>query len=332
MAGLFSQFKPDRLSGFPLPDRCPIDSVSVWGDVFDLQFDDIAAAEFAIDGQIEHREIAGSSLGLKLAPYRPDVLWPEGRFCPVTSPCSKARVLLVTGKSSLARPWPGSSVTEDGHHAHSSIVIRSESRVSLSASRSVSPPIIPNGLIVAKDKSASPTWADVKAFLLTFDRAGLQGLVQDLYAASKDNQAFLHARFGLGPDQLGPYKATISRWINPDLMKNQTVSVSKAKKAIANYNKAIGRPEGLAELSIFFCEEAFSFVEGCSFSDERYFVALIRMYDQSVNRVLSLPLAERRAYVERLGKLRTRAKRVGWGVEDELNDLWHAADFDEQLE
>ena len=185
---------------------------------------------------------------------------------------------------------------------------------------------------MAKDKSASPSWADVKAFLLTFDRAGLQGLVQDLYAASKDNQAFLHARLGLGPDQLGPYKATISRWINPDLMKNQTVSVSKAKKAIANYNKAIGRLEGLAELSIFFCEEAFSFVEGCSFSDEQYFVGLIRMYDRSVNRVLSLPLAERRAYVERLGKLRTRAKRAGWGVENELNDLWHDADFDEQLE
>lgn len=190
----------------------------------------------------------------------------------------------------------------------------------------------PGGFNVAKAKCASPTWADVKALLLTFDRAGLQGLVQDLYAASKDNQAFLHARFGLGPDQLSPYKATISRWINPDLMKNQAVSVSKAKRAIADYNKAIGHAEGLAELSIFFCEEALSFVEGCGFSDKRYFIALIRMYDRSVNRVLRLPLDERRAYVERLGKLRTRAKRVGWGVEEELNDLWYAADFDEQLE
>ena len=190
----------------------------------------------------------------------------------------------------------------------------------------------PSGLIVAKDNSASPTWADVKALLVTFDRAGLQELVQDLYAASKDNQAFLHARFGLGPDQLGPYKAAISRWINPDLMKNQAVSVSKAKKAIADYHKAVGRQEGLAELSIFFCEEAFSFVEGCSFDDERYFVALIRMYDRSVNRVLSLPVAERRAYVERLDKLRSRVKNVGWGVEDELNDRWHSADFDEGLE
>ena len=61
-------------------------------------------------------------------------------------------------------------------------------------------------------------------------------------------------------------------------MKNQTVSVSNAKKAIADYNKAIGRPEGLAELSIFFCEEAFSFVEGCSFSDDQYFVALRRCW------------------------------------------------------
>ena len=185
---------------------------------------------------------------------------------------------------------------------------------------------------MAKDKSALPTWADVRAFLLKFDRPGLQGLIQDLYAASKDNQAFLHARFGLGSDQLKPYKATISRWINPDLMKNQAVSVSKAKKAIADYEKAIGRPEGLAELSVFFCEEAFTLVEECSFGDERYFIALIRMYARSVNVVLSLSLAERRAYVERLAKLRSRSKHLGWGVDGAFNDIWYDADFDDQLD
>lgn len=194
------------------------------------------------------------------------------------------------------------------------------------------PDPIPSGLTVAKDKSAPPTWADVRAFLFKFDRPGLQGLIQDLYAASKDNQAFLHARFGLGSDQLKPYKATISRWINPDLMKNQAVSVSKAKKAIADYEKAIGRPEGLAELSVFFCEEAFTFVEECSFGDERYFIALIRMYARSVNFVLGLPLAERRAYVERLGKLRSRSKHLGWGVDGAFNDIWYDADFDDQLD
>ena len=111
-------------------------------------------------------------------------------------------------------------------------------------------------------------------------------------------------------------------------MKNQAVSVSKAKKAIADYEKAIGRPEGLTELSVFFCEEAFRFVEECSFGDERYFIALIRMYARSVNCVLSLPLAERRAYVERLGELRSRSKHVGWGVDGAFNDIWYDAEFD----
>src|ERR1700693_1946954 len=114
---------------------------------------------------------------------------------------------------------------------------------------------------VVRSKNASPTWNDVRIALLDFDRAGLRGLVQDLYTASKNNQAFLHARLGLGHDQLKPYKASISMWICPDVMRNQPISVSKAKKAIADYKKAIGRPDGLAELSMFYCEEAFRFLE-----------------------------------------------------------------------
>ena len=51
-----------------------------------------------------------------------------------------------------------------------------------------------------KDKT-STTWSDVKAKLGNFDRVGLLGLVQDLYTASKDNQNFLHTRFGLGCDE-----------------------------------------------------------------------------------------------------------------------------------
>ena len=182
---------------------------------------------------------------------------------------------------------------------------------------------------MASGKKARPTWSDVKAEIRAFDRAGLQGLVQDLYAASKDNQAFLHSRLGLGHDQLKPYKEVISRWICPDPMRNQPISVSKSKKAIADYKKAIGRPEGLAELSIFYCEEAFSFLESCGMEDESYFLALVRTYDRATNFVLSLPPTERGTYVGRLDKLRSRARHVGWGVQDELNDLWYAAGFDE---
>ena len=182
---------------------------------------------------------------------------------------------------------------------------------------------------VVRSKNTSPTWNDVKTALMDFDHAGLRGLVQDLYTASKDNQAFLHARLGLGHDQLQPFKANITRWISPDLMKGQPISVSNAKKAIADYKKAIGRPDGIAELSIFYCEEAFGFLESCSMEDEGYFAALIHMYEHSLEFVSSLPPAERITYLERLDKLRSRGRNVGWAVEEELNGLWYAAAFDE---
>ena len=182
---------------------------------------------------------------------------------------------------------------------------------------------------VVRSKNVSPTWSDVRTVLLDFDRADLRGLVQDLYTASKDNQAFLHARLGLGHDQLRPFKASISRWISPDLMKGQPISISKAKKAIADYKKAIGRPNGMAEPSLFYCEEAIGFVESCSLEDESYFAALIRMYGRSLEFVSSLPPAERTIYLERLDKLRARGRNVGWAVEEEFNSLWYAAALDE---
>ncbi|MFZ0707421.1 MAG: hypothetical protein WAM71_17610 [Candidatus Korobacteraceae bacterium] len=67
---------------------------------------------------------------------------------------------------------------------------------------------------MAKHQSKSqPTWVDVKVKLAIFDRAALLELIHHLYAAHKDNQAFLHARFGLGQDVLEPYKKTIDRWL-----------------------------------------------------------------------------------------------------------------------
>jgi hypothetical protein len=99
---------------------------------------------------------------------------------------------------------------------------------------------------MARTKTAA-NWSSVKTGLRDFDRTGLLGLLQDLYTASKENQAFLHARLNLGGDPLAPYKAAISRWICPDVFRNQPVSVAKAKKAISDYKKAIGHPEGIAE-------------------------------------------------------------------------------------
>ena len=80
-----------------------------------------------------------------------------------------------------------------------------------------------------------PTWSDLKGRLAEFDRPALIGLIQDLYAANKDNQDFLHARFALGKDVLKPYKDAIERWVCPDVTGHDDISVANAKKAITDY-------------------------------------------------------------------------------------------------
>lgn len=161
----------------------------------------------------------------------------------------------------------------------------------------------------------------MKANLTEFDRAGLLGLVQDLYAADKNNQAFLHARFGLGRDVLALYKACIDRWLWPDVARNQWTSVATAKKAIADYKKAVGQPEGLAELMVFYCEQAAGFSREYGLQDAGYFDALVRMFEQALKGSATLPARQRDTMLNRLDAVRRSSHNFGYGVGYELDDL-----------
>ena len=172
--------------------------------------------------------------------------------------------------------------------------------------------------MATKTKKPKPTWSDVKTKIADLDHAGLIGLIQDLYAANKDIQIFINSRFELGDDILKPYKEVISRWICPDIMRNQPISVAKAKKAIIDYKKAVGKTEGLAELSVFYCEEALVFLGYCGMDDEGYFDALVRMYSQALKYVRELPESKQQAYIDRLLDVCNESKNVGWGVRDDM--------------
>jgi hypothetical protein len=175
--------------------------------------------------------------------------------------------------------------------------------------------------MTSKSKS-NPSWGDVKAQLAHFDRAGLIGLLGDLHNLGRDNQAFLNSRLGLGADPLAPYKKTISRWIYPDLRRNQEISIAKAKKAIADYRKAIGLPEGVAELSSFYCEMAVKMAAECVIEGERYFMALVRMFEQALAALMALAHDQRKPMLERLDAARLMTGAIGWGVRDTMDELW----------
>ena len=166
------------------------------------------------------------------------------------------------------------------------------------------------------------TWTYLKCRLNELDRSGLLGLIQDLYAAGKDNKAFLHARFGLGDDVLKPYKTTISRWVCPDVLKAHGISVAKAKKAISDYKKAIGRPEGVAELMVFYCEESTAFLGFCGMDDEGYFDAL--------EATSNVDPGLQQSFVERLEQVRQEGHNYGYYVGDDMDDLMAEYGFGEE--
>src|SRR5215469_10256038 len=176
---------------------------------------------------------------------------------------------------------------------------------------------------------SKPTWVDVKTNLARFDRVALLGLLQDLYMADEGNRAFLHARFGLGEDPLQPYKKPVGRWLWPNVFRGQQTSVSRAKRAITKYQKALGDPVGLAELLVFYCERATGFCQDVDHRDPAYLEALVRVFEQALQATASLTTNFQSRFLTRLEHVRRIGRQLGNGVGENMDVL--LSEFDSLL-
>jgi hypothetical protein len=104
--------------------------------------------------------------------------------------------------------------------------------------------------------------------------------------------------------------------------------VAKAKKAIADYKKASGTVDGLAELMVLYCERATGFSCDVGLDDEAYLSALVRMFEQALKAVANLPQTQRPALWKRLQMVRDRGHDIGHGVGEDMDALLaeHGAD------
>ena len=59
--------------------------------------------------------------------------------------------------------------------------------------------------------------------------------------------------------------------------------------------------------------------------DEGYYDALVRMFKQALETVMTLPETRRESFLDRLQDVRASSQGIGWGVEDAFNDLWQQA-------
>ena len=179
--------------------------------------------------------------------------------------------------------------------------------------------------MATRRKSKKPTWSNVKAPVSKLDQKDLIKLIGDLYRFSKENQTFLHTRFGIGDDPLKPYKETIDRCLYPDVFKNDPIQISKAKKAISDYSKAVGDTLGETELMVFFVECGNAFTVEYGDIDEGFYDALNGMYRRAIKKVLSLPEVQRGAFQDRLEKIMTSSSNIGWGYHDMLYQDYYDA-------
>jgi hypothetical protein len=167
-------------------------------------------------------------------------------------------------------------------------------------------------------KRRSPSWSDVKESIASLDTSELIQLIASLYKLSKSNRDFLHARFSIGDDPIAPYKKIIDDCMFPDVMRNKPIQISIAKKAIGEYSKAVGVPKGEAELMTYFVECGNNFTVQFGDIDESFYDALLRMYEQAIKKVLSLPVQEQYEFRERLRTIMVTSDGIGWGYHDGL--------------
>ncbi len=183
---------------------------------------------------------------------------------------------------------------------------------------------------MAKQKSNRPTWSKLKPTVTNLEQSQLVKLVADLYRLSKDNQDYLHARFGVGDEPLAPYKKTIEECMFPDVYKNRPIQIAKAKGAISIYSKAVADPAGEAELMIFFVECGTDFSVNYGDIDSGFYNALSGMYRRAIEKVLSLPEALQGEFRARLREIIDSSSSIGWGYPDDLAFDFYGAFPDEE--
>jgi hypothetical protein len=178
---------------------------------------------------------------------------------------------------------------------------------------------------MTKTKGRGPSWSDVKKSTASLGKSELIQLIASLYRLSKGNRDFLHVRFSIGNDPIGPYKKIIEDCMYPDVFKNKPIQISTAKKAINEYSKAIGNAKGEVELMTYFVECGNQFTVEFGDIDEGFYDALLRMYARAINKVLSLPKEEQNEFRKRLKTIMVTSDKIGWGYHDGLCDQYYEA-------
>jgi hypothetical protein len=168
------------------------------------------------------------------------------------------------------------------------------------------------------------TWSTVKTAASELSQKELLSLVGELYRLSKGNQAFLHARFTDAEAAMVDCKKVIAECLYADVLRARPLQVAKAKKAVADFCKAVADPVAHAELMVFFVEQGNAFTLEYGDVDAGFYSTLLKMARRAVEVICDFPVELQESFRERLAEVVRSSSGIGWGYHDELVDIYGA--------
>ena len=167
----------------------------------------------------------------------------------------------------------------------------------------------------------SSQWKDIRSRLNQTSQGDLINLVGELYKLSQQTQLFLETRFGNQQGGLEEYKLIIEESICPAEPWKRDVSLSTGRKAIRDYKKALGDPEGLIDLMIYYCECGVNFTNQFGDIDERFYASIESMYESTLQ-LLKKHNHCKEIYITRVEDIVSNTRNIGWGFHDTLSDIF----------
>jgi hypothetical protein len=164
-------------------------------------------------------------------------------------------------------------------------------------------------------------WTAVRKRLKLLDRTGLVALVHDLYDTSTANRRFLEARFLSSATSLEKYRRLVADAVYPDPFSRRQISVRDATKTITEYRRSTGDVVGTVDLMLTFLEAGTEQAADLGYGDEVYFGALERKLDAVAKSWQDLSPDIRNEAAKRLERIQRRAKKIGWGYCDYVDDV-----------
>ncbi|MFO7628037.1 MAG: hypothetical protein R6W06_00680 [Prochlorococcaceae cyanobacterium] len=172
------------------------------------------------------------------------------------------------------------------------------------------------------------TWSNVKSAVSKLSNRELLSLVGELYRLSKQNQAFLHARYADAEAAMEDCKKIISDCLYPDVLRDRPLQVAKAKKAVSDFCAAVAEPVLHVELMVFFLEQGNAFTVEYGDIDASFYDALLAMARRAVKTIGSLPKELQEPFRVRLAEIVRSSSGIGWGYHDELTEIYRATSLD----